>query len=66
MEEDLETYEGVKYTGYGISCLDSRVVVPDITTDKDKLMDFINLLNDEDLQVVHIFDVIEDFLDELR
>lgn len=58
--------ENNKYTVYGIDALDSfeNVIktVKDIFFNKQKAEDFINLCNQEKLELIHLQDVIEDIL----
>lgn len=64
--DEFEYCEGGNYTAYGIACDDQDMVLPDISQNRTKIYSFVKLINDNDLQPVHIMDVVEDFLDELQ
>lgn len=57
-------------TTYGIAAYSAsekdaaRIVIRDITTDKQKLETFIRICNQLDLSLIHFNEVIEDFLVE--
>lgn len=58
-----------KYTTYGIVVYEmvnqnrkELIRVSDVSTDKNKVENLIALCNEEHLEPVHIYDVIEDFL----
>lgn len=57
--------EGESYISYGIRCINTGRVVTDVTTNYTKITEFVELLNKENLDEIHLMDVIEDFLDEL-
>ena len=57
------------YTSYGVGLLhlhNSYVfisnVIYDICTDKEKMLKFVNVLNNNDVSSVHLHDVVDDFL----
>jgi len=52
--------EGEKYTSYGIGC--ESVKVEDISTDKEKICELIEKMNEQNLSPVHMYDVIYDFI----
>lgn len=66
VEDEYTFCEGKKYITYGIACDEENVVVPDITLNKIKIYQFLQLINENDLHPIHIMDVIEDFLDDLQ
>lgn len=51
--------EGMKHVGYGIS--GENVTFVDITCDKSAMQQFIELCNREQLEGIHLAEVIEDF-----
>lgn len=55
-----------KYTVYGIEAVDSKGKVllsfSDIFFDKQKAEHFVNLCNENDLELIHLADVVEDAL----
>ncbi len=51
---------GVKHDTYGIS--KGGTVIKDISLDKQKIRDLVELLNKLDVSEVHALDVVEDFL----
>lgn len=57
---------GNKYTVYGIEAVDYRGKVllsfSDIFFDKQKAKHFVNLCNKNDLELIHLADVVEDVL----
>ena len=58
--------ENLKYTVYGITALDSFGNVlntfEDIFFNKQKAEEFVELCNDEKLELIHLQDVVEDAL----
>ena len=63
--ERLTSEEGKEYNAYGIKTQgfgDEDVFVSDVTDDCDALETLVRLCNDEKLDPIHIYDVIEDFL----
>lgn len=59
----LQTEDGTEYTGYGIS--GGSCVIPDISTDKKAVMEFVDKLNRFNASPINIADIVEDFLAEL-
>ncbi len=54
---------GQQFIVYGIEAIgDQNIKIPDITTDRDKLIELINKCNEQSLSELHIYDVCEDFL----
>lgn len=55
-----------RYTVYGITAIDSRgaeqETFPDIFFDKQKAEEFVTLCNTEELELIHLADVIDDVL----
>lgn len=58
--------DNCEYTVYGITALDSYenvlMTVEDIFFDKQKAEEFVELCNQEKLELIHLQDVIEDIL----
>lgn len=57
--------EGVTYNTYGIGAIKGYIVVGyilDLSTDFDKVKQFVKLCNDEGLSLIHLKDVAEDFV----
>ena len=52
--------EDKKYTGYGIGY--ENIQIEDITTDKNEISILIDKMNSEELNPVHMYDVIYDFI----
>lgn len=57
--------EGESYISYGIRCINTGRDVSDVTVNYAKITEFVELLNKENVDEIHLMDVIEDFLDEL-
>lgn len=53
--------EGEKYTSFGIQCGD--VVINDISLDKTAVEALVALCNDEKLSLLHLPDIVSDFLE---
>jgi len=62
VEECLWDIHGKPYITYGIMSLEDGVYVPDVSLNKENIIRFVNLLNEEALEPIHLMDVIEDFL----
>ncbi|MBE5927930.1 MAG: hypothetical protein E7267_00915 [Lachnospiraceae bacterium] len=62
VEECLWDIHGKPYITYGIMSLEDDVYVPDVSLNKENIIRFVNLLNEEALEPIHLMDVIEDFL----
>lgn len=63
--EMIRTEEGGEYLSYGISVSlgDTEIItVSDVTTDSSALEGLAELCNEEELDVIHLEDVIQDFL----
>ena len=63
--EKLSSEEGREYNGYGIKAEvgeNQSLCVSDVTDDREALEALVRLCNDEGLDPIHIYDVIEDFL----
>ena len=65
IKEHLFTEENEEYTTYGVISTDGNEIVSDVTLNKSKIYAFVNMLNENDLQSIHLLDVIEDNLNEL-
>ena len=64
-EEKLESEEGIQYKAYGIRVRGYEgkdIVISDVTDDREALESLVRLCNDGDLDIIHIYDVVEDFL----
>ncbi len=64
--EILTDVDNNRYAAYGIKCVENGVLVSDISTNKNKMDEFVKTLNTQQLDPIHLKDVIEDFLDELQ
>ena len=51
------------YTTYGICDKGKTVIVPDVTTDYNKAMDIVKVLNSQKVSKIHLRDVIIDMLE---
>ena len=61
--EERRVLEGSQeYTGYGICMADSLARVPDISSEKSVAEELVSLLNSEDVDPVHMMDIVEDHL----
>lgn len=65
LKENYISCEGESYISYGIRCINTGREVSDVTTNYVKITEFVELLNKENLDEIHLMDVVEDFLDEL-
>ena len=65
IKEHLFTEESGEYTAYGVINTDGNEKVSDVTLNKSKIYAFVKMLNENDLQSIHLMDVIEDNLNEL-
>lgn len=58
--------ENNRYSVYGITAINKKEkilkTISDIFFDKDKAKDFINLCNNEKIELIHIEDIVEDQL----
>ena len=67
--EMLKNEDSVAYTAYGIvvcSMEDNErkevLKISDVSSDKSRVEELVDLCNKEQLEPIHIYDVIEDFL----
>lgn len=66
LEEQLISCEGNEYTAYGVQCPEYGCAISDISLNGEKIGDFVELLNAGELELIHLKDVVEDFIDELQ
>lgn len=64
--EILTDVDNNRYIAYGIKCTENNYLVSDISTNGNKIDKFVKTLNTQQLDPIHLDDVIEDFLDELQ
>lgn len=68
--ENICIYERKNIISYGIAVFSNKdtqnpiLVIEDITTDRKALDEFVKKCNDLELSILHIHDVIEDFISE--
>ena len=62
-EEHMFTEETGEYISYGIEYREEGLCISDVTMNKEKLIWFVKLLNNEKPEPVHLADIIEDNLD---
>lgn len=61
--EERRVLEGSQeYTDYGIGLAGSSARIPDISTEKSVTEELVSLLNSEDVDPVHMMDIVEDHL----
>ncbi len=64
--DTVKDEENNVFSVYGITALNCHnkqlATFGDIFFDKEKAMDFVNLCNSEKLELIHLFDAIEDIL----
>lgn len=60
LTEGIVSLEGISKASYGISC--GSIVINDISTRKEEICEFIELLNRLNASEVHAYDLVEDFL----
>lgn len=65
VEEHMFTEETGEYTSYGVEYSENRLYIADVTMNKEKIHWFVNLLNIEMPEPVHLSDIIEDNVDDL-
>ena len=60
----LVSDEGVTYEAYGIKAqlLADIVEISDVTTEREEIDALVDMCNREELDIIHIYDVVEDFL----
>lgn len=59
--------EDSTYTTYGIGSMHNNLMIaqiPDVTTDFNKIKSLVLTCNENDLSLIHLFDIIEDFITE--
>lgn len=57
--------EGIAYTTYGIGALKNGILqkhIPDVSTSFNEIKDLVLTCNENDLSLIHLDDVIEDFI----
>lgn len=54
--------DNIPYIGYGIENAQSHIRIEDITTDYDKLHEWVDTINHGHISDLHIYDAVEDFL----
>lgn len=59
LTEGIVSLEGISKASYGISC--GSIVINDISTRKEEICEFIELLNRLNASEVHAYDLVEDF-----
>ncbi len=65
VREDNCSCENVSYTGYGVNAVQNGIVVKsfaDIFFSKEKAVAFIEMLNSQKVELIHLKDVVEDAL----
>ena len=63
--EELVSEEGIKYRAYGIRVEEnegSSFLIADVTDDRKELERVVGHCNDGELDVIHIYDIVEDLL----
>lgn len=63
IEEELHSDEIGTYVAYGVR-MDETLSVSDVSLDRAAVENLVERMNDGDLDPVHFFDVIEDFVAE--
>lgn len=61
VEEKLENPEIGEYISYGIR-MEGGLSVSDVSLNRDAVEDLVGRMNDGELDPIHFFDVIEDFV----
>ncbi len=59
LSEQRVNEDGITYTAYGFECGECRV--SDFSSVREDTEHFIELLNENEVSPVHIFDIIEDY-----
>lgn len=62
-KDEMQTEDGVRYTTYGI--IGGDCTIPDISTDKDVVIGFVDRLNKFEASPINAADIVEDFLAEI-
>ena len=60
--EDGETYVGYGFTAYRTDPLREVFSIEDLSVDADEIRKLMRLILDNDVSIIHIQDVIDDFL----
>lgn len=62
--DTLVSDDGVTYEAYGIKAQvrEHTVMISDITTVREEIDALVDICNREELDIIHIYDVVEDFL----
>lgn len=61
--DKMQTEDGVEYTSYGIAGGDC--IIPDISTDKDAVLEFVGRLNKFGASPINAAEIVENFLAEM-
>ena len=65
-KDTIHDEDGKRYTVYGIEAVNSKGKIlesfPDIFFDRQEAKRFVNLCNENDLELIHLADVVEDAL----
>jgi len=64
--ETLTDCDDESYVTYGILCDETGKLISDVTMNRARIEKFVDLINDNELDPVHLADVVEDFLAELQ
>lgn len=63
----VDESEDMRYTTYGVAVLGAAgqqlLSYPDISTDKQFVEEFLNLIKNHDIALMHIPDLLEDYMD---
>ena len=59
----MKTEDGLEYTAYGIAGEDCTI--PDISTDKEAILEFVDRLNKFGASPIHAVEIVENFLAEM-
>lgn len=59
----MQAEDGSQYTGYGIEGDDCTI--PDISTDKNVILDFVEKLNKFGASPINVLEIVENFLAEI-
>ncbi len=62
-KDEMQTEDGVRYISYGITGGDCTI--PDISTDKDVVIEFVGRLNKFGASPINAADIVDDFLAEI-
>ena len=64
IEESILDEDNIAYISYGVRYTEDDIKISDITLNKESMLSFIALINRENLQPIHLKDVVEDYLQE--